>query len=54
MQGVPDEIKHRQIALFAICDASYGAGVIKALKRGLPGNDDLGKGISGADTLEIA
>jgi catalase len=31
MQGVPDEIKHRQVALFAKCDPAYGAGVAKAL-----------------------
>jgi len=30
MQGVPDEIKRRQIALFAKCDPAYGAGVAKA------------------------
>jgi catalase len=27
MQGVPEEIKRRQIALFAKCDPAYGAGV---------------------------
>src|ERR1700742_3020297 len=27
MQGVPDEIKRRQIALFTLCDPAYGAGV---------------------------
>jgi catalase len=39
MQGVPEEIKHRQIALFAKCDPSYGAGVTKTLKLDLPRND---------------
>jgi catalase len=32
MQGVPDEIKRRQVALFAQCDPAYGEGVAKALK----------------------
>jgi catalase len=32
MQGVPDEIKRRQIALFAKCDPAYGAGVVRAVK----------------------
>ncbi len=32
MQGVPDEIKRRQIALFAKCDSAYGAGVAKAVE----------------------
>ena len=32
MQGVPDEIKRRQIALFAKCDPAYGAGVAKAVE----------------------
>jgi catalase len=33
MQDVPDQIKHRQVALFAKCDPAYGAGVANALKR---------------------
>jgi catalase len=37
MQGVPDEIKRRQIALFAKCDSAYGAGVAKAVELD-PGN----------------
>jgi catalase len=32
MQGVPDEIKRRQIALFAKCDPAFGSGVAKALE----------------------
>jgi catalase len=32
MQGVPEAIKRRQIALFARCDSAYGAGVAEALK----------------------
>jgi len=32
MQGVPNEIKRRQIALFAKCDPAYGAGVANAVK----------------------
>ncbi len=31
MQGVPEEIQRRQIALFAKCDPAYGAGVERAL-----------------------
>jgi catalase len=33
MQGVPDAIKQRQIALFAKCDAAFGAGVAKAVEH---------------------
>jgi catalase len=32
MQGVPNEIKRRQIVLFAKCDPAYGASVAKAVK----------------------
>jgi catalase len=32
MQGVPEEIKRRQIALFAKCDPAYDAGVARATK----------------------
>jgi catalase len=45
MQGVPDEIKRRQIALFAKCDPAYGVGVAKALKLE-PAGDDRLKGTS--------
>jgi catalase len=38
MQGVPEEIKRRQVELFAQCDSDYGAGVAKALKLE-PGDD---------------
>ena len=31
MQGVPEAIKRRQIALFAKCDPAYGSGVAKAV-----------------------
>jgi catalase len=34
MQGVPEEIKRRQIAFFGKCDPAYGAGVRKALGIG--------------------
>lgn len=40
MQGAPNEIKRRHIALFANCDPAYGAGVAKALKLE-PGDDRL-------------
>jgi catalase len=45
MQGVPDEIKLRQIALFGKCDPAYGAGVAKAVRLEPPGDDRL-KGTS--------
>jgi catalase len=32
MQGVPEAIQRRQIALFAKCDPAYGAGVARELK----------------------
>jgi catalase len=41
MQGVPDEIKRRQIALFEKCDPAYGAGVAKAVKLEPSGDDRL-------------
>jgi catalase len=41
MHGVPDEIKRRQVALFAKCDPAYGAGVARALKLESPGEDRL-------------
>jgi catalase len=47
MQGVPEEIKRRQVALFAKCDPAYGAGVAKALK--LEPGDDRIKGTSATD-----
>ena len=33
MQGVPDDIVERQLALFSKCDPAYGAGVRKALGK---------------------
>jgi catalase len=54
MRGVPEEIKHREIALFAKCDPSYGAGVTNALKLDPPSNDDRSDGISGTARFEIA
>jgi catalase len=41
MQGVPDTIKRRQVALFAKCDPAYGAGVAGALKLDRAGEDRL-------------
>ena len=38
MQGVPETIVRRQIALFAKCDPAYGAGVARALKLDAPGD----------------
>jgi catalase len=32
MQGVPDAIKRRQIALFTKCDPAFGAGVARAVE----------------------
>jgi catalase len=48
---VPDGIKRRQIALFAMCDPAYGAGVAKALKLEAPGDDRI-KGTSATDEPE--
>lgn len=33
MQGIPEDIQKRQIALFAKCDAQYGQGVAHALRQ---------------------
>ena len=46
-------IKRRQIALFASCDQDYGAGVAKALKFEVPGDDRL-KSTSATDEPEEA
>ena len=51
MQGVPEAIKRRQVALFAKCDPAYGAGVAKAVKLDAPGDDRL-KGTSATDEPE--
>ena len=53
MQGVPEEIKRRQIALFAKCDPAYGAGVARAVELEPPGDDRL-KGTAVADEPEKA
>jgi catalase len=39
MQGVPDTIKRRQVALFAKCDPAYGAGVARTVKLDRAGDD---------------
>jgi catalase len=41
MQGVPDKIKRKQVALFATCDTAYGAGLANAVKLDTPGDDRL-------------
>ncbi len=51
MQGVPDTIKRRQIALFAKCDPAYGAGVARAVKLDTRGDDRL-KGTRAMDEPE--
>jgi len=51
MQGVPEEIKRRQIALFAKCDPAYGAGVADAVKREGRGDDRV-KGTSATSAPE--
>jgi len=51
MQGVPEEIKRRQIALFAKCDPAYGAGVASAVKREGRGDDRV-KGTSATNEPE--
>ena len=53
MQGVPEEIKHRQIALFAKCDPAYGAGVTTALKHAALGGEGP-KGTGATDRPEEA
>jgi catalase len=51
MQGVPDAIKRRQIALFAKCDPAYGAGVARAVQLEAHGDDRL-KGTRAMDEPE--
>jgi catalase len=51
MQGVPEEIKRRQIGLFAKCDPAYGAGVANAVKREGRGDDRI-KGTSATSAPE--
>ena len=48
MQGVPESIQRRQIALFAKCDPAYGLGVAQALQLD-PSGDDRLKGTSATD-----
>jgi catalase len=48
MQGVPESIIRRQLALFAKCDPAYGEGVRRALKLDPIGDDRL-KGTSATD-----
>lgn len=48
MQGIPESIAHRQIALFTQCDPAYGEGVRRALRLDPPG-DDRNKGTSATD-----
>jgi catalase len=48
MQGVPETIQRRQIALFAKCDPAYGEGVLRALRLE-PVADDRLKGTSATD-----
>jgi len=48
MQGVPEQIKRRQVALFALCDPAYAAGVAKVLKLDPRGEGRL-KGTSATD-----
>jgi catalase len=51
MQGVPEVIQRRQIALFAKCDPAYGAGVTRALQLDAAGDDRI-KGTSATDEPE--
>ena len=50
MQGIPESIARRQIALFAKCDPAYGEGVRKALQLE-PEGDDRIKGTSATDEI---
>ena len=58
MQGVPDEIRRRQVALFAKCDRAYGAGVAEALKLDLAGGErhveDVGPPPGGSIEIDSA
>ena len=54
MQGVPEEIKRRQIALFEKCDPAYGAGVARAAKLESIHKDDRTKGTSATDEPQRA
>lgn len=48
MQGVPEPILRRQVALFTKCDPAYGEGVRRALNLDAPGDDRI-KGTSATD-----
>ena len=48
MQGVPESIVRRQLALLSKCDPAYGEGVRRALKLDPPGDDRV-KGTSATD-----
>ena len=50
MQGIPESIARRQLALFAKCDPAYGEGVRKALRLE-PEGDDRIKGTSATDEI---
>ena len=48
LQGVPESIQRRQVALFAKCDPAYGEGVRVALQLDAPADDRI-KGTSATD-----
>jgi catalase len=50
MQGIPESIARRQVALFAKCDPAYGEGVLQALRLDQP-SDDRVKGTSATDEV---
>ena len=54
MHGIPEEIKRRQIALFAKCDPAYGADVAKALELDLGPPEGRDRGIGARGDLEKA
>jgi catalase len=53
MQGVPESIVRRQLALFSKCDPAYGDGVRRALKLDPVGDDRL-KGTSATDEATMS
>ena len=50
IEGIPESIANRQIALFTHCDPAYDDGVRKALRLDPPG-DDRTKGTSATDDV---
>jgi catalase len=54
MQGVPESIQRRQIALFSKCDPEYGAGVRRALNLEAADEQPSESAVSGPKTKATA